>query len=49
MWILDIIFNTPSNHRVHHWSNSQYIDKIIDECLWFGIKYFEHMKKKKKK
>jgi sterol desaturase/sphingolipid hydroxylase (fatty acid hydroxylase superfamily) len=25
--ILDLIFNTPSNHRVHHASNSEYIDK----------------------
>jgi sterol desaturase/sphingolipid hydroxylase (fatty acid hydroxylase superfamily) len=25
--ILDLIFNTPANHRVHHASNSQYIDK----------------------
>jgi sterol desaturase/sphingolipid hydroxylase (fatty acid hydroxylase superfamily) len=25
--ILDLIFNTPANHRVHHGSNSQYIDK----------------------
>lgn len=24
---LDLIINTPSNHRVHHASNSQYIDK----------------------
>jgi len=25
--ILDWMFNTPSNHRVHHASNSEYIDK----------------------
>jgi sterol desaturase/sphingolipid hydroxylase (fatty acid hydroxylase superfamily) len=25
--ILELIFNTPANHRVHHASNSQYIDK----------------------
>ncbi len=25
--ILDFIFNTPSNHRVHHGSNTEYLDK----------------------
>lgn len=25
--VLDLIFNTPSNHRVHHGSNPEYIDK----------------------
>jgi sterol desaturase/sphingolipid hydroxylase (fatty acid hydroxylase superfamily) len=25
--ILDLIFNTPSNHRVHHGSNPKYLDK----------------------
>jgi sterol desaturase/sphingolipid hydroxylase (fatty acid hydroxylase superfamily) len=25
--LLDLIFNTPSNHRVHHAANSEYIDK----------------------
>jgi sterol desaturase/sphingolipid hydroxylase (fatty acid hydroxylase superfamily) len=27
--VLDWIFNTPSNHRVHHGSNSEYIDKNL--------------------
>ena len=26
---LDLVFNTPSNHRVHHASNPQYIDKNL--------------------
>ena len=25
--VLDKVFNTPSNHRVHHGSNSQYLDR----------------------
>ena len=25
--VLDRVFNTPSNHRVHHGSNSQYLDR----------------------
>lgn len=25
--ILEYLFNTPSHHRVHHWTNKQYIDK----------------------
>jgi sterol desaturase/sphingolipid hydroxylase (fatty acid hydroxylase superfamily) len=31
--ILDWIFNTPSNHRVHHGSNPQYIDKNLGGIL----------------
>jgi len=27
--VLDWIFNTPSNHRVHHGSNPEYIDKNL--------------------
>ena len=30
---LDLIFNTPSNHRVHHASNPQYIDKNLGGIL----------------
>lgn len=26
-WIIELIFNTPSHHRVHHGRNPQYIDK----------------------
>jgi sterol desaturase/sphingolipid hydroxylase (fatty acid hydroxylase superfamily) len=31
--ILDRIFNTPSNHRVHHASNPEYIDKNLGGIL----------------
>ena len=31
--ILDFIFNTPSNHRVHHASNPQYLDKNMGGIL----------------
>jgi sterol desaturase/sphingolipid hydroxylase (fatty acid hydroxylase superfamily) len=31
--ILDWIFNTPSNHRVHHGSNPEYIDKNLGGVL----------------
>ncbi|PWT93038.1 MAG: C-5 sterol desaturase [Acidobacteria bacterium] len=31
--ILDWIFNTPSNHRVHHGSNPEYIDKNMGGIL----------------
>ena len=27
--VLDRLFNTPSNHRVHHGSNKEYIDKNL--------------------
>jgi len=30
---LDMIFNTPSNHRVHHASNPEYIDKNLGGIL----------------
>jgi hypothetical protein len=30
---LDEIFNTPSNHRVHHASNPEYIDKNLGGIL----------------
>ena len=30
---LDLIFNTPSNHRVHHASNPEYIDKNLGGIL----------------
>lgn len=29
----DLVFNTPSNHRVHHASNPQYIDKNLGGIL----------------
>ena len=31
--ILDWIFNTPSNHRVHHGTNPEYIDKNLGGIL----------------
>ena len=31
--ILDHVFNTPSNHRVHHASNPQYLDKNMGGIL----------------
>lgn len=31
--VLDRIFNTPSNHRVHHGSNPQYLDKNMGGIL----------------
>ena len=30
---LELIFNTPSHHRVHHGSNKQYIDKNYGNLL----------------
>ncbi len=37
--ILDWIFNTPSNHRVHHASNPEYIDKNLGGTLMI----FDHL------
>ena len=31
--VLDLLFNTPSNHRVHHACNPQYIDKNLGGIL----------------
>lgn len=31
--VLDLIFNTPSNHRVHHASNPEYLDKNLGGIL----------------
>jgi sterol desaturase/sphingolipid hydroxylase (fatty acid hydroxylase superfamily) len=31
--VLDAVFNTPSNHRVHHASNPQYLDKNLGGVL----------------
>lgn len=31
--VLDRVFNTPSNHRVHHGSNPEYIDKNLGGIL----------------
>jgi len=31
--MLDLVFNTPSNHRVHHASNPQYLDKNMGGIL----------------
>ncbi len=37
---LELIFNTPSHHRVHHGSNSQYIDKNYGNLLIIWDKIF---------
>jgi len=37
---LDHVFNTPSNHRVHHGSNPQYIDKNYGSVLIIWDKLF---------
>lgn len=41
LWFLEGILNTPSAHRVHHWSNRKYLDKnfwwitvIWDRLFW---------------
>src|SRR4029079_2219609 len=31
--VLDLLFNTPSNHRVHHGTNPEYIDKNLGGIL----------------
>ncbi len=28
------IFNTPSHHRMHHGSNTEYLDRDIAKDLW---------------
>jgi len=33
MGVLDVIFNTPSNHRVHHGTNPEYVDKNLGGIL----------------
>ncbi|MCU0446911.1 MAG: sterol desaturase family protein [Microscillaceae bacterium] len=38
--ILDHIFNTPSNHRVHHGRNPRYIDKNLSAFLVIWDKLF---------
>jgi len=37
--VLDWVFNTPSNHRVHHASNPEYIDKNLGGLLML----FDHL------
>jgi sterol desaturase/sphingolipid hydroxylase (fatty acid hydroxylase superfamily) len=37
---LDEVFNTPSNHRVHHGSNKQYLDKNYGGILMVWDKLF---------
>ena len=37
--VLDWIFNTPSNHRVHHGTNPEYIDKNLGGLLMI----FDHL------
>lgn len=37
--VIDLIFNTPSNHRVHHGKNPEYIDKNMGGILMI----FDHL------
>lgn len=37
--VIDLVFNTPSNHRVHHGSNPEYIDKNMGGILMI----FDHL------
>ena len=37
---LDLVFNTPSNHRVHHASNPEYIDKNLGGILVIYYRLF---------
>ena len=43
--VLDWIFNTPSNHRVHHGSNPEYIDKNLGGVLMIYDHLFGTYKK----
>ena len=37
---LELVFNTPSHHRVHHGSNEEYIDKNFGNLLIIWDKIF---------
>lgn len=39
--LLEFIFNTPSHHRVHHGTNSQYLDKNFASALIIWDKIFK--------
>ena len=45
---IEKIFVTPSNHRVHHAKNPEYIDANYGGCLFYGIVCLELILKKKK-
>ena len=47
-WI-DGIFNTPSNHRVHHGKNTQYIDKNYGNLLIIWDRFFGTYQKEEDK
>lgn len=47
-WI-DGIFNTPSNHRVHHGKNTQYIDKNYGNLLIIWDRFFGTYQKEEEK
>ncbi|MEN9521527.1 MAG: hypothetical protein RLZZ381_4115 [Cyanobacteriota bacterium] len=47
--VLDFFFNTPANHRVHHGSNSQYIDKNYGAVLMIWDKLFGTYQPEKEK
>ena len=42
---LEYIIITPSQHRVHHAINPEYLDKNLGQILVFGIACLEHFKK----
>ncbi len=46
---LDSLFNTPSNHRVHHGSNKQYLDKNFGGILMIWDKLFGTYEPEKEK
>jgi sterol desaturase/sphingolipid hydroxylase (fatty acid hydroxylase superfamily) len=39
-WVLELIFNTPSHHRVHHASNVEYLDKNHAGTLIIWDRFF---------
>ena len=46
---LELIFNTPSHHRVHHGSNKQYIDKNYGNLLIIWDRFFGTYQKEEDK
>lgn len=46
---LELIFNTPSNHRVHHGSNNKYLDKNYGSILIIWDRLFGTYQKEEEK
>lgn len=46
---MDGIFNTPSNHRVHHGKNKEYIDKNYGNLLIIWDRFFRTYQREEKK